>query len=82
MAEEKRRVENRLTTIEEELEEEQTNTEATLDKARKALQQVDTLSSEVSTLQSNLNQSESARTSYEKQVCFFLTPHIAIIVNL
>ncbi len=68
MSEEKRRVENRLTTMEEELEEEQNNNEATLDKARKALQQVDTLTSEVASLQSNLNQSESAKISYEKQV--------------
>ena len=68
MSEEKRRIENRLSTMEEELEEEQSNNETTLDKARKALQQVDTLSSEVSSLQSSLNQSESAKSSLEKQV--------------
>ena len=70
MTEEKRRVENRLSTMEEELEEEQGNNEATLDKARKALQQVDTLSSEVSSLQSSLGQSESNKSSLEKQVLY------------
>lgn len=68
MSEEKRRAENRLNAIEEELEEEQNSNEATLDKARKAFQQVDTLTSEVSSLQSSLNQSESAKSSLEKQV--------------
>ena len=67
MTEEKGRVENRLSTMEEELEEEQGNNEATL---HKALKQVDTLSSEVSSLQSSLGQSESIESSLEKQVLY------------
>ena len=64
MTEEKRRVENRLSMMEEELsEEEQGNNEATLDKACKALQRVDTLSSDVSSLQ-------SSQSSLEKQVLY------------
>ena len=54
--------------MEEELEEEQMNSETATDKARKSQQQVDTLTSEVSSLQTNLQQSESNRLSLEKQV--------------
>ena len=38
--EDKRRLENRITQLEEDLEEEQTNAETATDKSRKALQQV------------------------------------------
>ena len=68
ITEEKRRAENKLSTIEEELEEEQSNSEAAMEKVRKAQQQVDNLTGEVSSLQSSLHSSESTRTMLEKQV--------------
>ena len=68
ITEEKRRVENKLSTIEEELDEEQTNSEAAMEKVRKAQQQVDNLTGEVSSLQSSLHSSESSHTMLEKQV--------------
>ena len=68
ITEEKRRVENKLNTIEEELEEEQTNTEAAVEKMRKAQQQADNLAAEVSSLQSSLQSSESGRSMLDKQV--------------
>lgn len=68
MYEEKRRLENRLSTLEEDLEEEQMNSEAAQDKARKAMQQADSLTTEVSQLQSNLHKSESLNSQLEKQV--------------
>ena len=58
--------------MEEELEEEQMNSETAIDKARKSQQQVDSLTSEVSSLQTNLQQSESNRLSLEKQVSLYL----------
>ena len=58
--------------MEEELEEEQMNSETAIDKARKSQQQVDSLTSEVSSLQTNLQQSESNRLSLEKQVRLYL----------
>lgn len=69
MAEEKRRIENRLSTLEEDLEEEQMNSEAAVDKARKAEQQLDALNTEISQLQGNLQKSENAKSQFEKQVC-------------
>lgn len=72
VTEEKRRIESRLSTIEEELEEEQTNAEAAAEKAKKAQLQADTLSSELASAQSSLQQAESAKSSLEKQVCFIL----------
>ena len=68
LTEEKRRIENRVTTLEEDLEEEQMNNETTVEKARKAQQQADALTQEVASLQSNYNQSESNRSALEKQV--------------
>ena len=61
-------MENRLNSMEEDLEEEQMNSETAQDKARKAMQQADTLSIEVSQLQSNLQKAESLKSQLEKQV--------------
>ena len=72
LAEEKRRVENKLATVEEDLEEEQMNNESSLEKARKAQQIADSLQQEVSSLQANYQQSESNKVALEKQV---LPPH-------
>ena len=69
VTEEKRRVESRLGTIEEELEEEQSNAEAAAEKAKKAQLQADSLSSELASAQSSLHQAESTKSSLEKQVC-------------
>ena len=68
LAEEKRRIENRLSTLEEDLEEEQMNSESATDKARKAEQQADTLATESSQLQANLQKAEAAKSQFEKQV--------------
>ena len=57
-----------MNTLEEDLEEEQMNSEAAQDKARKAMQQADSLTTEVSQLQSNLHKSESLNSQLEKQV--------------
>ena len=69
LAEEKRRIENRMSTLEEDLEEEQMNSEAALDKTRKAEQQADALSTENSQLQASIQKAESAKSQLEKQVC-------------
>ena len=61
-------MDNRLSTLEEDLEEEQLNSESAIDKARKAEQQVDSLSTEFSQAQSNLQKAESTRSQQEKQV--------------
>lgn len=63
-------MENKMSTLEEDLEEEQTNSEAAIDKARKAEQQADSLSAEVSHLQTNVQKAEAAKAQFEKQVCF------------
>ena len=73
MSEEKRRIENKLSTLEEDLEEEQTNSEAAIDKARKAEQQTDVLSNENSQLQANLQKAESTKSQLEKQVGMIYT---------
>ena len=78
LSEEKRRVENRLSTLEEDLEEEQTNSEAAIDKARKAEQQVDSLSGEVSHLQNNVQKAEAAKSQLEKQVCVLLRLYVPL----
>ena len=69
LAEEKRRLENRLNTLEEDLEEEQMNSEGAQEKARKAQQQADSLTGDVSQLQSSLQKAENERSQLEKQVC-------------
>ena len=68
LAEEKRRIENRLSTLEEDLEEEQMNSESATDKARKAEQQADALATESSQLQASLQKAEAAKSQFEKQV--------------
>lgn len=68
LAEEKRRIENRLSTLEEDLEEEQMNSEAAADKARKAEQQTDALATENSQIQASLQKAESSKSQLEKQV--------------
>ena len=68
LSEEKRRIEGRISTLEEDLEEEQMNSESAQEKARKAQQQVDSLQTELSQLQSNLSKAESSKNQLEKQV--------------
>ena len=68
LAEEKRRLEGRLATMEEDLEEEQMNYEAAVDKARKAQEQLDSMSGEVTQYQSNISKLESTKSQLEKQV--------------
>lgn len=61
-------MEGRLATLEEDLEEEQMNGEAAMDKARKAQEQADAVSSELSQAQSNVSKLEKAKGQLEKQV--------------
>ncbi len=68
MSEEKRRLEGRLSTMEEDLEEEQMNYESAIEKARKAQEQLDQMSGEVSQQQSLVSKLESAKSQLEKQV--------------
>ena len=68
LAEEKRRIENKMSTLEEDLEEEQMNSESAIDKARKAEQQADSLATENSQLQASLQKAEAAKSQFEKQV--------------
>ena len=68
LSEEKRRIEGRISTLEEDLEEEQMNSESAQEKARKAQQQVDSMQTELSQLQSNLSKAESSKNQLEKQV--------------
>ena len=69
LSEEKRRLENRLSTIEEDLEEEQMNSETAQEKARKAMQQADASTNEVSQLQASVQKAEANKSQLEKQVC-------------
>ena len=57
-----------MSTLEEDLEEEQMNSEAAVDKARKAEQQVDSMSTELSQVQASLQKAEAAKSQFEKQV--------------
>ena len=68
MSEEKRRLEGRLATMEEDLEEEQMNSESAIERARKAQEQADSVSSELSQAQSNISKLEKAKGQLEKQV--------------
>ena len=68
LSEEKRRIEGRISSLEEDLEEEQMNSEAAQEKARKAQQQADSMQTELSQLQSNLSKADSAKSQLEKQV--------------
>ena len=67
--------------MEEELEEEQANSEAATDKAKKAQLQADSLNSELATVQSNLQQAESNKSSLEKQVLYILFILFYISIN-
>ena len=69
LGEEKRRLEGRLATLEEDLEEEQMNSESALDKARKAQEQADQMTSDLAQSQSAASKLEKAKTQLEKQVC-------------
>ena len=75
LSEEKRRIEGRISTLEEDLEEEQMNSESAVEKARKAQQQVDAMQADMSTLQSNLSKAESVKSQLEKQVCVCVCTH-------
>lgn len=68
LAEEKRRLEGRLATMEEDLEEEQMNYESAVEKARKAQEQLDQMSGEVSQYQSSISKLENVKSQLEKQV--------------
>lgn len=57
-----------MSTLEEDLEEEQMNSEAAADKARKAEQQADALATENSQIQASLQKAESSKSQLEKQV--------------
>ena len=68
LSEEKRRLENRITTMEEDLEEEQMNSESAVEKARRAHEQVEQMSSEISQFQSTISKLEKTKSQLEKQV--------------
>jgi peptidoglycan hydrolase CwlO-like protein len=68
LSEEKRRMEGRLSTLEEDLEEEQMNIESALDKARKAQEQADGMSTDIAANQSTISKLEKAKAQLEKQV--------------
>ncbi len=55
-------------TLEEDLEEEQMNAESAVERARKAQEQVDNMTSELSQAQSNISKLEKAKGQLEKQV--------------
>ncbi len=70
LAEDKRRLEGRLSTLEEDLEEEQLNYESAVEKARKAREQHDQLEAETSQYQANIFKLETSKSQLEKQVMF------------
>uniref|UniRef100_A0A8C7JS75 Myosin, heavy chain 11b, smooth muscle n=1 Tax=Oncorhynchus kisutch TaxID=8019 RepID=A0A8C7JS75_ONCKI len=67
MSDEKRRLEAKISQLEEELEEEQVNMENLHDRLRKTQQQVDQLSSELQAERSSSQSSEGARQQLERQ---------------
>ncbi|XP_058495843.1 myosin-10-like isoform X2 [Solea solea] len=67
LLEEKRRLEARITQLEEELEEEQGNTEMVNDRLRKTTLQVESLTTELSGERSAAQKSENARQQMERQ---------------
>uniref|UniRef100_A0A674B8L4 Myosin-11-like n=1 Tax=Salmo trutta TaxID=8032 RepID=A0A674B8L4_SALTR len=67
MSDEKRRLEAKISQLEEELEEEQANMENLNDRLRKTQQQVDQLSSELQAERSSSQSSEGARQQLERQ---------------
>lgn len=68
LSEEKRRLESRLVTMEEDLEEEQLNAETAVEKTRKAQEQLDGMNSEVAQHQSSISKLENNKSQLEKQV--------------
>lgn len=67
MTDEKRRLEARISALEEELEEEQSNSELMVDRNRKAQLNIEQLTTELSTEKSNAQKHENARTLLERQ---------------
>lgn len=67
LIDEKRRLEARIATLEEELEEEQSNNEILLDRARKAQMSVDQLTAELANERSSAQKHESSRLLLERQ---------------
>lgn len=67
MIDEKRRLEARIATLEEELEEEQSNSEIVLDRCRKAQLNIEQLSTELATEKSNTQKYENAKALLERQ---------------
>lgn len=67
MIDEKRRLEARIATLEEELEEEQSNNEILVDRARKAQMSVDQLTAELANERSTSQKQESNRLLLERQ---------------
>jgi len=83
LSEEKRRLEGRLTTMEEDLEEEQMNYETAVDKARKAQEQLDSMSGEVAQHQSTIGKLESTKSQLEKQVrANFLFIRVPVLLHI
>ena len=68
MADEKRRLESRIQQLEEEFEEEQSNAEIMMDKARKATLQMEQLSTELAAERSSTQKLENQRMLLERQV--------------
>ena len=69
LSEEKRRLEGKLATLEEDFEEEQLASETAQEKTSKLQQQADQLAGEVSQLQGAVSRAEKAKSQLEKQVC-------------
>lgn len=67
LIDEKRRLEARIASLEEELEEEQSNNEILVDRARKAQMSVDQLTAELANERSAGQKSESSRLLLERQ---------------
>ena len=80
LAEEKRRLDGRLATMEEDLEEEQMNYESAIEKARKAQEQLDQMTSEISQYQSNVSKLESNKGQLEKQVKIRVVLFVVVVV--
>ncbi len=68
LSEEKRRLDGKLATLEEDFEEEQAASEAAQEKTSKLQQQADQLTGEVSQLQGAISRAENAKSQLEKQV--------------
>lgn len=67
LADEKRRLEARIATLEEELEEEQSNSEILMDRARKAQLSIEQLTTDLAAERSTTQRQESHRMLLERQ---------------